>query len=472
GSVPQSEAMGEGTRLRALPDLSPRAKRWGKGPACGHYRICPPERSDGGRDPLAGTTGSVPQSEAMGEGTRLRALPDLSPRAKRWGKGPACGHYRICPPERSDGGRDPLAGRGSPNPREAYVWSTDPLPGSAGTPPAELGEKSLCSTDPLPGFAETSGRLLRIGTRKSRIELGQLLPNPIDGPVRVLPDFFVPEAQHCETTAPDEGVTREVVIGLQMVCAIDFDDQLRSQAREVCQVGADRVLTTKSHAESVSPEQCPQQSLLPRHGAPKLTGSLDARGGRAEVSFFHRAIFLQTDPLRNPLVRTMGTLGVWLRTCTAWPKRASASGRIRSRGRCWSPANWPGASKRTRSAASPRTRPSSPTPSSGPTTTTTRSSPFAVVASAPRRSCRRSWRRTSGVRATCCDRSGKPPMGATGSCPWRSLPYSQETPMPPSKRPGTGSPRSTAPISWSRCPPLLRACPPSGPSRPRASRST
>src|SRR5690606_22609790 len=39
---------------------------------CGHYRICPPERSDGGRDPLAGTTGSVPQSEAMGEGTRLR----------------------------------------------------------------------------------------------------------------------------------------------------------------------------------------------------------------------------------------------------------------------------------------------------------------------------------------------------------------------------------------------------------------
>src|SRR5690554_6655299 len=110
GFVPQSEAMGEGTRLRALPDLSPRAKRWGKGPACGHYRICPPERSDGGRDPLAGTTGSVPQSEAMGEGTRLRALPDLSPRAKRWGKGPACGHYRICPPERSDGGRDPLAG--------------------------------------------------------------------------------------------------------------------------------------------------------------------------------------------------------------------------------------------------------------------------------------------------------------------------------------------------------------------------
>src|SRR5690606_10403740 len=110
GSVPQSEAMGEGTRLRALPDLSPRAKRWGKGPACGHYRICPPERSDGGRDPLAGTTGSVPQSEAMGEGTRLRALPDLSPRAKRWGKGPACGYYRICPPERSDGGRDPLAG--------------------------------------------------------------------------------------------------------------------------------------------------------------------------------------------------------------------------------------------------------------------------------------------------------------------------------------------------------------------------
>src|SRR5690606_28602217 len=135
-----------------------------------------------------------------------------------------------------DGGRDPLAGRGSPNPRDAYVWSTDPLPGFAGTPPAELGERSLCgtdplpgsggtppadlgerslcSTDPLPGFAETSGRLLRIGTRKSRIELGQLLPNPIDGPVRVLPDFFVPEAQHCETTAPDEGVTREVVIGL------------------------------------------------------------------------------------------------------------------------------------------------------------------------------------------------------------------------------------------------------------------
>src|SRR5690606_39443466 len=57
---------------RALPDLSPREKRWGKGPACGYYRICPPERSDGGRDPLAGTTGSVPQSEAMGEGTRLR----------------------------------------------------------------------------------------------------------------------------------------------------------------------------------------------------------------------------------------------------------------------------------------------------------------------------------------------------------------------------------------------------------------
>src|SRR5690606_40273162 len=26
--------------------------------------------------------------------------------------------YRICPPERSDGGRDPLAGRGSPNPPE------------------------------------------------------------------------------------------------------------------------------------------------------------------------------------------------------------------------------------------------------------------------------------------------------------------------------------------------------------------
>src|SRR5690606_40676982 len=57
---------------RALPDLSPREKRWGKGPACGYYRICPPERSDGGRDPLAGTTGSVPQGEAMGEGTRLR----------------------------------------------------------------------------------------------------------------------------------------------------------------------------------------------------------------------------------------------------------------------------------------------------------------------------------------------------------------------------------------------------------------
>src|SRR5690606_19698707 len=93
----------------------------------------------------------------------------------------------------TDGGRDPLAGRGSPNPRDGYVWSTDahpgyvgtppaelgerslcgtgPLPGSAGTPPAELGERSLCSTDALPGFAETSGRLLRIGTRKSRIEL-------------------------------------------------------------------------------------------------------------------------------------------------------------------------------------------------------------------------------------------------------------------------------------------------------------
>lgn len=71
--------------------------------------------------------------------------------------------------------------------------------------------------------------------------------------------FMIPESQHTESTLCQVGVPLRVVrFGLRVLTSVEFDDQARLQAREVSDIGTDRMLS----AETVT-AQCSSSEMLP-----------------------------------------------------------------------------------------------------------------------------------------------------------------------------------------------------------------
>jgi hypothetical protein len=62
-----------------------------------------------------------------------------------------------------------------------------------------------------------------------------------------------------------------------MRCPINLNQQARRKAREVRNIAADRVLTTKFETLWSRPERAPQQDLRQAHLSPQRSCTLDVR---------------------------------------------------------------------------------------------------------------------------------------------------------------------------------------------------
>jgi hypothetical protein len=73
-----------------------------------------------------------------------------------------------------------------------------------------------------------------------------------------LQHVIVPKTKHAPASAPEECVADLVFIGFVVLAAIDFDDQPRSNAREICEIWWNGVLPTEI------PTQLPQTEAVPQ----------------------------------------------------------------------------------------------------------------------------------------------------------------------------------------------------------------
>jgi hypothetical protein len=79
--------------------------------------------------------------------------------------------------------------------------------------------------------------------------------------LRVGKDLVVPEAENAPALPPQLAIAQVMVLWTRMLAAIGLDDQTRFNASEICDVGRDRQLASKSPAKPVLAEFFPQHLL-------------------------------------------------------------------------------------------------------------------------------------------------------------------------------------------------------------------
>jgi hypothetical protein len=76
-------------------------------------------------------------------------------------------------------------------------------------------------------------------------------------------DIVIPEAQNLKPLLLKEGITSRVVrCGLNMLAAVDLDDQLGFEAGEICDVRTDRNLPPEADIQELLAAQAPPQRPL------------------------------------------------------------------------------------------------------------------------------------------------------------------------------------------------------------------
>jgi hypothetical protein len=97
----------------------------------------------------------------------------------------------------------------------------------------------------------------------------------------IFENIIVPEAEDPPALRPQSRVSPVVITGLSVLAAIRFNDQARSEAREIDDVW--RKLAAKAPAKALTAQFAPQRLLGTRDVSPQFPGAVPGQESAAHV---------------------------------------------------------------------------------------------------------------------------------------------------------------------------------------------
>lgn len=139
------------------------------------------------------------------------------------------------------------------------------------------------SVHPLPSPPPSRGRELKVFSGV------QDLLDLFEDAGEVAAYFVVPEAQGVEAVVEHVGVSFPVGVAVQVLAAVEFDDEGAFVADEVRDVPAHGFLSAKRHAELSAAQVLPQQDFFGGHASAQHAGDVGGWTG-ARVMWGHAAV--------------------------------------------------------------------------------------------------------------------------------------------------------------------------------------